>query len=84
MGLKIRVESPKVKYTEDFIEAQYEYETTNVTEDDNMQYTVSIPECSFFPFSILFFLLLKFPSSSVTYVALYKISKQIIFHIFYI
>uniref|UniRef100_V9IB45 Myo-inositol 1-phosphate synthase A1 n=1 Tax=Apis cerana TaxID=7461 RepID=V9IB45_APICE len=34
MALKIRVQSPKVKYTEDCIEAQYEYQTTNVTEDD--------------------------------------------------
>ncbi|KZC09470.1 Inositol-3-phosphate synthase 1-B, partial [Dufourea novaeangliae] len=40
MALKIRVESPKVKYTEDYIEAQYEYETTNVTEDDDYKYTV--------------------------------------------
>ncbi|XP_017791627.1 PREDICTED: inositol-3-phosphate synthase 1-A [Habropoda laboriosa] len=41
MVLKIRVESPKVKYTEDYIEAQYEYQTTNVTEDDNINYTVT-------------------------------------------
>lgn len=47
MALKIRVQSPKVKYTEDCIEAQYEYQTTNVIEDDT-KYTVSIPECSFF------------------------------------
>lgn len=32
MALKISVQSPKVKYTEDYIEAQYDYETTNVTE----------------------------------------------------
>lgn len=41
MALKIRVESPKVKYTEDYIEAQYEYQTTNVTEDDNEKFTVT-------------------------------------------
>ena len=41
MALKIRVESPKVKYTEDYIEARYEYQTTNVTEDDTMTYTVT-------------------------------------------
>ncbi|KAG6796053.1 inositol-3-phosphate synthase 1-B isoform X1 [Apis mellifera caucasica] len=40
MALKIRVQSPKVKYTEDCIEAQYEYQTTNVTEDDT-KYTVT-------------------------------------------
>ncbi|XP_033175096.1 inositol-3-phosphate synthase 1-B isoform X1 [Bombus impatiens] len=41
MALKIRVESPKVKYTEDYIEAQYEYQTTNVTEDNSGNYTVT-------------------------------------------
>lgn len=41
MALKIRVESPKVKYTEDYIEAQYEYQTTNVNEDDGIKYTVT-------------------------------------------
>ncbi|CAK9811075.1 Inositol-3-phosphate synthase 1-B [Anthophora plagiata] len=41
MALKIRVESPKVKYTEDYIEAQYEYQTTKVTEDNNINYTVT-------------------------------------------
>ncbi|XP_003692777.1 inositol-3-phosphate synthase 1-B isoform X1 [Apis florea] len=40
MALKIRVQSPKVKYTEDCIEAQYEYQTTNVIEDDT-KYTVT-------------------------------------------
>ncbi|XP_076282248.1 inositol-3-phosphate synthase isoform X1 [Lasioglossum baleicum] len=39
MALKIRVESPKVKYTEDYIEAQYDYQTTDVTEDDDSKYT---------------------------------------------
>lgn len=33
-NLKIRVNSPKVRYSKDFIEAEYEYQTTNVTEDD--------------------------------------------------
>ncbi|XP_034189961.1 inositol-3-phosphate synthase isoform X1 [Osmia lignaria lignaria] len=41
MALKIRVDSPKVKYTEDYMEAQYEYQTTNVKEDDDMKYTVT-------------------------------------------
>nr|XP_003706882.1 PREDICTED: inositol-3-phosphate synthase 1-B isoform X1 [Megachile rotundata]XP_012149183.1 PREDICTED: inositol-3-phosphate synthase 1-B isoform X1 [Megachile rotundata] len=41
MALEIRVESPKVKYTEDYIEAQYEYQTTNVKEDDGIKYTVT-------------------------------------------
>ncbi|KAK1132149.1 Inositol-3-phosphate synthase 1-A [Melipona bicolor] len=41
MALKIRVQSPKVKYTEDYIEAQYEYQTTNVTEDNSVNYTVT-------------------------------------------
>lgn len=41
MALKIRVESPKVKYTEDYIEARYEYQTTNVTEADHSTYKVT-------------------------------------------
>ncbi|XP_053980250.1 inositol-3-phosphate synthase 1-B isoform X1 [Hylaeus volcanicus] len=41
MTMKIRVESPKVKYTQDYIEARYEYQTTNVKEDDDRNYTVS-------------------------------------------
>lgn len=53
MALKIRVQSPKVKYTEDCIEAQYEYQTTNVTEDDT-KYTVSIPRMFFFLFNVKF------------------------------
>lgn len=48
MALKIRVDSPKVKYTEDYMEAQYEYQTTNVKEDDDMKYTVSISKRSFY------------------------------------
>lgn len=32
--LKIRVDSPKVRYSEDFIEAEYEYRTTRVAEND--------------------------------------------------
>ncbi|XP_078040239.1 inositol-3-phosphate synthase isoform X1 [Augochlora pura] len=40
MALKIRVDSSKVKYTEDYIEAQYDYQTTNVTEDSDSKYTV--------------------------------------------
>ncbi|KAI4495521.1 hypothetical protein M0802_008735 [Mischocyttarus mexicanus] len=35
MALKIHIDSPKVKYTEDYIEAEYEYQTTNVLKDDN-------------------------------------------------
>lgn len=53
MALKIRVQSPKVKYTEDCIEAQYEYQTTNVTEDDT-KYTVSIPRMFFFSVNFSF------------------------------
>lgn len=34
MALKIRVNSPNVKYTEDCIEAQYEYQTTKVMQDN--------------------------------------------------
>ncbi|XP_076753045.1 inositol-3-phosphate synthase isoform X1 [Xylocopa sonorina] len=41
MALKIRVQSPNVKYTENYIEAQYEYQTANVKEDDTMKYTVT-------------------------------------------
>lgn len=41
MALKIKVESPKVKYTEDYIEAQYEYQTTKVSEKDTDKYTVT-------------------------------------------
>ncbi|XP_031830804.1 inositol-3-phosphate synthase isoform X1 [Nomia melanderi] len=40
MALKIRVKSPKVKYTEEYIEAQYEYQTTNVIEDNGSKLTV--------------------------------------------
>lgn len=49
-GPKVRVNSPKLRYMEDFIEAEYEYQTTNVTEvdgggnndDDSASYTVSV------------------------------------------
>lgn len=41
MALKIHIDSPKVKYTEDYIEAEYEYQTTNVLEDDTDKFTVS-------------------------------------------
>lgn len=44
-SLKVRVDSPKVRYTEDFIEAEYEYRTTKVAEaDENNRdtYTVRI------------------------------------------
>ncbi|XP_047343947.1 inositol-3-phosphate synthase 1-A [Vespa velutina] len=40
MALKIHIDSPKVKYTEDYIEAEYEYQTTNVLEDDTDKFTV--------------------------------------------
>ncbi|XP_072750432.1 inositol-3-phosphate synthase 1-B isoform X7 [Anoplolepis gracilipes] len=33
-SLKVRVNSPTVRYSEDFIEAEYEYRTTSVTEND--------------------------------------------------
>ncbi|XP_032665042.1 inositol-3-phosphate synthase 1-B [Odontomachus brunneus] len=44
-GLKVRVDSPRLRYTNDFIEAEYEYQTTSVTEtgdnnDDGDVYTV--------------------------------------------
>jgi len=32
--LKIRVDSPRVRYSENFIEAEYEYQNTSVAEDD--------------------------------------------------
>lgn len=41
MALKIHVDSPKVKYTEDYIEAEYEYQTTNVLEKDTDKFTVT-------------------------------------------
>ena len=43
MALKVRVESPKVKYTEDYLEAEYEYQTTKVTtiQDKIPNYIVS-------------------------------------------
>ncbi|XP_072750427.1 uncharacterized protein Inos isoform X2 [Anoplolepis gracilipes] len=43
-SLKVRVNSPTVRYSEDFIEAEYEYRTTSVTENDENDdntYTVS-------------------------------------------
>ncbi|XP_011251380.1 inositol-3-phosphate synthase 1-A isoform X2 [Camponotus floridanus] len=44
-NLKVRVNAPTVRYSEDFIEAEYEYWRTSVTEsdenDDNNTYTVS-------------------------------------------
>lgn len=41
-SLKVRVNSPMVRYSEDFIEAEYEYRTTTVAEgDDEDTYTVS-------------------------------------------
>jgi len=44
-NLKMRVDSPKVRYSEDFIEAEYEYQTISVTEEnenDRDTYTVRI------------------------------------------
>lgn len=41
----MRVDSPRVRYTEDSIEAEYEYQTTIVAEDnddDDNTYTVRI------------------------------------------
>lgn len=32
--MKVRVNSPTVRYSEDFIEAEYEYRTTSVAEGD--------------------------------------------------
>ncbi|EFN79046.1 inositol-3-phosphate synthase 1-B [Harpegnathos saltator] len=34
-GPKVRVDSPGLRYTDDFIEAEYEYQTTSVTGDNN-------------------------------------------------
>lgn len=65
MALKIRVQSPKVKYTEDCIEAQYEYQTTNVTEDDT-KYTVSIPRMFFFSVNFPFRFKIPFKLFSIT------------------
>ncbi|XP_011646772.1 inositol-3-phosphate synthase 1-A [Pogonomyrmex barbatus] len=33
-SLKVRVDSPRIRYSEDFIEAEYEYQTINVTENN--------------------------------------------------
>lgn len=49
-GVKVRVDSPRLRYTDDFIEAEYEYQTTSVTEtgdenDDKDVYTVSVYIC---------------------------------------
>lgn len=43
-SLKIRVNSPTVKYTPDSIISQYDYQTTKVTEscDSGCRYTVSM------------------------------------------
>lgn len=42
-NLKVRVDSPRVRYSEDFIEAEYEYRTASVAESDNGDiYTVRI------------------------------------------
>lgn len=44
-SLKVRVNSPTVRYSEDFIEAEYEYRTTSVAEgdeNDDNTYTVRI------------------------------------------
>lgn len=46
-NLKVRVDSPRVRYSEDFIEAEYEYRTTRVAEveadeNDRDTYTVRI------------------------------------------
>ncbi|XP_014611424.1 PREDICTED: inositol-3-phosphate synthase 1-A [Polistes canadensis] len=40
MALNIHIDSPKVKYTEDYIESEYEYQTANVLKDDTDKYTV--------------------------------------------
>jgi myo-inositol-1-phosphate synthase len=39
-SLKVRVNSPRVRYTEESIEAEYEYRTTLVDENDDDVYTV--------------------------------------------
>lgn len=42
MGLKVKVNSPKVSYTNDSIESQYEYQTTEIRESENdAKYVVS-------------------------------------------
>ncbi|XP_039305936.1 inositol-3-phosphate synthase 1-B isoform X2 [Solenopsis invicta] len=46
-SLKVRVDSPKVRYTEDFIEAEYEYRTTKVAEaDENNRDTYTVTPLS--------------------------------------
>lgn len=45
-GLRVHVDSPRLRYTDEFLEAEYEYRTTSVTEtgdnnDDEDVYTVS-------------------------------------------
>lgn len=42
MALKIRVDSPKVKYTTDHIEAEYDYQTTRVSRNEGANYLVII------------------------------------------
>lgn len=42
MAINIRVDSPNIKYTEEFIQAKYEYHTTKITENNNNNVTVSI------------------------------------------
>lgn len=47
-SLKVRVNSPTVRYSEDFIEAEYEYWTTSVTEsDENDDNTYTVRICTF-------------------------------------
>ncbi|XP_066584043.1 inositol-3-phosphate synthase 1-A [Prorops nasuta] len=41
MDLKVRVNSPKVKYAEDYIEAEYEYQTTKVKQNNTETFMVT-------------------------------------------
>ncbi|XP_008556593.1 inositol-3-phosphate synthase 1-A [Microplitis demolitor] len=41
MAINIRVDSPNIKYTEEFIQAKYEYHTTKITENNNNNVTLS-------------------------------------------
>ncbi|XP_051173709.1 inositol-3-phosphate synthase 1-A isoform X1 [Leptopilina boulardi] len=44
MALKIRVDSTKVKYTEEYIEAEYDYQISKVIKHEDLSYFTVIPE----------------------------------------
>lgn len=41
MPMKVKVESPKLKYFDEFIEAEYDYQTTKIISQDRECCTVS-------------------------------------------